>query len=374
MRRLQEAYPHDDEAAVFSALSLLGTCHRGRDFRTYMQAAAIVEDVLLRNPQHPGALHYAIHCYDDPVHAPLGLRAARVYGKVAPEAPHALHMPSHIFFAMGMWPEAAESNERAFAASRRTQPMDAGGYHALWWLQYAYLQQGRYADARRTLQTMESMTGDSALARFHLVQMHAMYSIETGQPYTVISQTGDVDLPGRAADLFARGADGLNRGNRRVADEALAAIRILGGATAGHGGHIYPGDARTVSVMEKELAAMLAMADGKSKEGVALMKEAVAIEDGTPFEFGPPAPAKPSHELLGEMLLLLEQPQLARVQFQLSLLRAPKRALSLLGLARACVALGDKGAAREAYNDLQKIWSGADGEIKRALAESVEKL
>src|SRR4029078_5764338 len=105
----------------------------------------------------------AIHCYDAPVHAPLGLRAARVYAKIAPEASHALHMPSHIFFAMGMWAEAERSNEAAFRASQKNasasgQPMESAGYHALWWLQYAYLQQGRLADAKNVLATTQQLT------------------------------------------------------------------------------------------------------------------------------------------------------------------------------------------------------------------------
>jgi tetratricopeptide (TPR) repeat protein len=379
MRRLHESHPNDDEAAVFYALSLLGTCHRGREFRTYMRAAAIVEDVLLGNPEHPGALHYAIHCYDDPVHAPLGLRAARMYAKVAPEAPHALHMPSHILVAMGMWPEAAQSNERAFAASRARQPMEAGGYHAMWLLEYAYLQQGRYAEARRVLERMESLASSPApaLVRFHLVQMRALYATEAGRPYTKTAITEDLDPPARAAGLFAAGVDALNHGNRGEADRSLASIRQLGafsGGEAAHRDHIYPVDARVVSVMEKEMAALLSMADGMSKEALDLMKAAINIEDNTPFEFGPPSPPKPAHELFGEMFLSLGQPQLARVQFELALLRAPKRALSLLGLARAYVALGDKNAAKEAYEDLKKIWSGADPEIRKAVDDSLAKL
>ncbi len=117
MRRLHEKFPEDENAAAFYSLALLGTCEGKRDYPTYMKAAAVAEEVFAKNPLHPGAVHYLIHSYDDPVHAPLGMRAARVYAKIAPAAGHALHMPSHIFFASGMWEEAAASNEAAWKAS-----------------------------------------------------------------------------------------------------------------------------------------------------------------------------------------------------------------------------------------------------------------
>ena len=109
MRRMLEKYPGDDEVRSFYALALLGTSHGGRDFSIYMRAAALVEQVYAKNPQHPGAAHYLIHAYDDPIHAPLGLRYADAYSKIAPAASHALHMPSHIYFALGMWDEARRS-------------------------------------------------------------------------------------------------------------------------------------------------------------------------------------------------------------------------------------------------------------------------
>ncbi|MPY86490.1 MAG: hypothetical protein GEU99_01040 [Luteitalea sp.] len=386
MRRLRERYPNDTEAAAFFGLALLGTSHRGRDFPTYMQAAAIVEEILAKNPEHPGALHYAIHCYDDPVHAPLGLRAARAYAKTAPEASHAQHMPSHIFFAMGMWDDAVRSNEGAFRVSQRNakrtgQAMESGGYHALWWLQYAYLQQGRFADARKIVQRIERLAaGEPApLVRFHLVQMRAMYSIETGEPYELPTTVSGLDLPAVAAHHLATGMSALNRGNREEAERALAAIRTLGAATeprarGHHADHVYPGDAQAVSVMDKELAALLLMEDGKSKDAMDLMRAAVATQDQTPYEFGPPSPPKPPHELLGEMLLSLAQPRLARVQFELALLRAPKRALSLLGLARSFADMGHQTAAREAYLELRQMWHRADPSIVKALDQSLSRL
>jgi tetratricopeptide (TPR) repeat protein len=363
MGRLHEAYPEDHEAAAFYALSLLGTAHAGRNFRIYMQAAAIAEDILARNPEHPGALHYAIHCYDDPVHAPLGLRAARVYAKIAPASAHALHMPSHIFFAMGLWDDAASSNEASF---RSAHPAEAARWHALWWLGYAHLQQGRYADARRLLQIPAV---GSLIARFHVVQMRAMYSIETGEPYTAGADTAGLDLPAAAADLFAAGWSALNQGRRETAELSLKGLQALRptGASAAHAGHTYAGDEQAARIMENELAAMLLMADGKSREAIDLMKTAIALEDRMPYEFGPPIPPKPAHELLGEMLLSLNQPQLARVQFELALQRAPQRALSLLGLARALEQGGSREEATNAWADLGRIWTKADPAIKKAL-------
>ena len=136
MRRMHEKYPGDDEVRSFYALALLGTSHGGRDVSIYMRAAALVEQVYAKNPNHPGAAHYLIHAYDDPVHAPLGLRFADAYSKIAPAASHALHMPSHIYVAMGMWDESAAINERSVKAAdaRRDEKkldVDARGFHAL---------------------------------------------------------------------------------------------------------------------------------------------------------------------------------------------------------------------------------------------------
>ena len=117
MRQLSVNFPEDLEAAAFYALALLGSEQGQRNFRTYMKAAAIGEEIFHKNPQHPGAVHYLIHSYDDPIHAPLGLRAARVYGSLAPAASHAQHMPSHIFMALGMWEEVVKANQAAWAAS-----------------------------------------------------------------------------------------------------------------------------------------------------------------------------------------------------------------------------------------------------------------
>lgn len=378
MRSIHQTYPKDLEAAAFYALALIGTCHHGRDFRTYMQAAAIAEDIFAANPEHPGAIHYLIHCYDDPIHAPLGLRAARLYAAIAPQAAHARHMPAHIFFALGMWQEGAAANEDAWNvsranAARKGLPIEAGGYHALWWLEYAYLQQGRYADAYRVLQTIGQIAVAPLppLLRFHLVHMRVMYSIETGKPYQAGVDTSGLDMSASGADLFASGMTALNSGLRDQAERSLASLQPSTAPQSDHHRHLYPGDVQALQIMQKELAALLHMADGKSGEAIELMKAAVALEDKAVFESGPPLPPKPAHELLGEILLQLGQSNLARVQFEISLTRSPKRALSLLGLARSFAQGGNKAAARQIYDELRKMWSAADPAILKALDDSL---
>jgi hypothetical protein len=378
MKRLHEKYPNDDEAAAFYALALLGTCHAGRNPRVYMQAAALLEDVLLKNREHPGALHYVIHCYDDPIHAPLGLRAARLYSRVAQDAPHALHMPSHIFFALGMWDEAAASNTEAWQASlkkshRLGTTVEAGGYHALWWLEYANLQQGRYQEAKRILQSMEAAANanPSPLNRFHTFMMRAAYAIDTGEPYAADPRVDELDVTAQAAHLLAIGLSRLQHGQQPEAERALTQLKALsmhGSVPADqHSLHLHPSDVRAVEIMQNELAAALWMASGRSKDAIERMTQAAALEDQTPFEFGPPASIKPAHELFGEILLQLGQPAVARRQFEAALLRAPRRALSLLGLARSLDQSGEKDQGRRVYMELKSIWHRADAPLLQAI-------
>lgn len=161
MEKIYRAYPDDVEAALFYALALMGSVQPGDPaaLPTRLRAGEIASEVYRKHPNHPGAAHYVIHAYDDPEHAGKALDAARRYTKIAPAAPHALHMPSHIFLQLGMWPEAAASNEAAWAASRqwverKSLLVSKRDYHSLHWLLYVYLQQGRYNDAEDLLRVM----------------------------------------------------------------------------------------------------------------------------------------------------------------------------------------------------------------------------
>jgi hypothetical protein len=160
METIHQQYPDDLEAAAFHSLALLGLAYGGSSdagapdpaaLRTRMRAAAVAQEAFRREPDHPGAVHYILHAFDDPDHAVLGLPAARRYAETAPAAPHALHMPSHIFLQLGMWPEAAASNEASWKASTNLRMPD---FHSLHWLLYAYLQQGRSGEAKALLATI----------------------------------------------------------------------------------------------------------------------------------------------------------------------------------------------------------------------------
>ncbi|MEQ1764663.1 MAG: hypothetical protein ABL984_16155, partial [Pyrinomonadaceae bacterium] len=178
MEKLSRTFPDDLEAKAFYSLSVLGLTRITRNTENYMRAAAVAETIYQKNPLHPGALHYLIHAYDDPIHAPLGLRAARVYGTVARSASHAQHMPSHIFFALGMWDDSIRANTDSMKTARDS---GGGGYHALHWLQHGYLQLGKVEDATRTLAIIEDDNKRIATgyARTHLAMCRATMLVET---------------------------------------------------------------------------------------------------------------------------------------------------------------------------------------------------
>lgn len=161
MAALHARYPDDVDATAFYGLAILGTAHAGRDVAVYMRAAGFLEEAWLTHQEHPGLLHYLIHCYDDPAHAPLGLRAARLYAKVAPDAGHAQHMTSHIFLALGMWQDTVNANLAANAAVRRMDGADPGCGHYPTWLAYAYLQLGQMDPARQALAACDARASSS---------------------------------------------------------------------------------------------------------------------------------------------------------------------------------------------------------------------
>ena len=373
MERLSGSFPDDSEAAAFHALAILGTAQGKRDFRIYMRAAALAQTVFDANPRHPGAAHYLIHSFDDPIHAPLGLPAARVYAEIAPAAAHALHMPSHIFVSLGMWEPTAASNEDSWKAAddrvrRKGLTVKDRSYHALWWLQYTYLQQGRYREARKLLDVMEEDVKELSIpiTRRHLAAMRAQYVVETRQ-WDSAALVRDLDLTkvraeDAAALLFAQGMAAVENDEPALGNAALAKLEARIEEPAKKSGGSALGATRATAL---QLKGLLDLARGKEQAGLDSLREATAVEEAMPLAYGPPAPVKPSHELLGEALLGLGRYEDAGVEFRKALERAPRRALSLLGAARAAVRGGDLSAG-EFYAELRHVWSRSDTSAERA--------
>ncbi len=368
MGALAMRYPEDLDAAAFHALSILGLAHDGRNYRLYMRAAAIVEEVFAKNPQHPGAAHYLIHAYDDPIHAPLGLRAARVYGTIAPEAAHALHMPSHIFTAMGMWPEMASANEASYAASdarvqRKKLSVNERSFHARHWLAYAYSQLGRYSEAEQLMQAMindRKEGGDRKSTRRYTVMMAATHLAETKQWDSKYARM-EFGLEGMSAIskaniLFIRGKAALADRDEEGARQALNRMMDL--------------EDEVSLLLQHQLKAHLLMLEGDLDEAIVLLEIAAKIEEERPLDYGPPIPAKPTHELLGEYYLRANNGVDAMGAFQASLARAPGRSRSLIGLSTAAKMEGNQEIYQEAKSMLEKNWQNADPQVAKILSVS----
>jgi tetratricopeptide (TPR) repeat protein len=384
MQRLSEAYPKDDETQLFYALALLGKSEGVRDVPTYLQAAAIAKAVFMRSPDHPGAAHYWIHGMDDPQHAEGAIVAARALSKIAPEAAHAQHMCSHIFLALGMWDGVVEANVAATSVVNR-QAGEAGKPprrcgHYSFWLEYGYLEQGRIGDAKKVVagcraEAMESMMAarargtvdpDNASVESFVV-MRSRYLVDTGLWHGEVAGWS-VDMGGALMPefihAFGTGFAAAEDGNLPAAQESLATLdRILPQLPAVFDQEALPaGDPErpVPGIQRLQLQAAILDAESHTDQGVAAMQQAVEAGKNLPYAFGPPEPAKPSYELLGELLLKEHEAPQAREAFEASLKRAPRRTESLLGLARAENAMGDKAAATDTYRELLEIWKNAD--------------
>ena len=355
MDALHAAYPDDTEALVFDALATMGRSHGTRDTKAYLRAAAMLEPVFKANPHHPGATHYLIHAYDEPAYAQRGLPMARVYNKIAPDSAHAQHMTSHIYLALGMWPEVEQANLDASEAMIRAhgeaiRPRMACGHGGIW-LAYARLQQG------------ESV--DSQLAECTNVAAGDIAKVE-GDGYQPWLSGGGEDDVGSAADIrvrrgvetgdwaprqqlpdgrlnYARFLDDYgdvlaSRHDSAKADAALrsleASYEILKSAYPKQ----FPDDPQSLpwlDVARAEAAAVAMLAAGKSTEGMAALRAAAEREKSLPAVFGPPMLQKPSWELLGDELLAAGDKVGAAAAYKESLKLQPGRRLSLAGLRAA---------------------------------------
>ena len=352
LKRIHEKYPDDDEIATFYALALLGTQRPGdKSIRNAMQAAAIAEGVFQRNPQHPGAAHFIIHAFDDPDHAILALPAARAYSKIAPSAAHALHMPSHIFVQLGMWEDVVKSNVVAYKAAddlaiAKGLPRGREDFHTLSWLQYAYLQEGKFDDAAKALATAKAVAdndrtpgvqgGYASMIARQIVESEKWQKLALGSAGAV-RDGGAPAYDGNAAYVFAAGFGAAHLNDMDTANRALDILTTMQ-KQAESGSNAYR--AKPIAVMAKEVASGIAHMQNDTTGAERLLKEAVAIEATLDAPSGPPEPIKPSFELYGQFLNATGRSKEAAALFRQSLLRTPNRRLSVQGLERATAPKG----------------------------------
>ena len=382
MADLHRAYADDVDGTALYALALLGTCENGREDEVYMRAAALVEPLFPTHPRHPGIAHYLIHSYDDPVHASRGLPAARAYSTIAPNAAHAQHMCSHIFISLGMWDEVTTANETALAIGNRLMaslgkpPVACGHYSA--WLEYGYLEQGRYADAKKVLATCYAAAArapapssgpitdpDNSLA-YSFVTMRLRYLLDTGE-WTGDAAGWSVPTQGiHGAELtlaFTAGYAAIQRGDAAAAHAAVVQVDATGLAFTGDlakAGITDPAPAGRFRILSAQLKSLIQMTDGAVIAALDTLRAAAVQETALPFEFGPPLVDKPSYELLGDLLLAANQPADARAAFERALARAPGRTASLVGLMHAAERSGDAKKAAAVKAQLQAVWRHAD--------------
>ncbi len=384
MEQVYLRYPEDREAAVFYALALNATAApTDKTYANQLKAGAILEKVYAEQPSHPGVAHYIIHSYDYPPLATRGLIAARGYAKIAPSVPHARHMPAHIFTRLGLWQESIDSNlasanaGKAYYAQQGKDSVWDQTLHALDYVVYAYLQTGRDQQARRVLEEVSAMPKaepENFVAAYAFAAIPARVALEQHRWTEAASLTARPGFPwdrfawAEAITAFAR-AIGAARGGDAVA--ARAEVQKLEAYRAALLAAQQPYWAEQVDIQQRAAAAWAARAEGKSEEALTLMRAAAALEDSTEKHPVTPGPVIPARELLGELLLDLNQPALALVEFEASATREPSRLNGLLGAARAAELTGDTGKAKTLYAKVVALCERADTErpeLRRARA------
>ena len=364
--RVHAAYPQDPEATAFYALALLASAPSSNASQESFAAAAdLLLGVYRQNPDHPGAMHYLVHANDAPGRERMSLDITRKYDSLAPHNPHALHMPTHIYTRLGDWDGVIRGNLLAADAALQYPAGDKGEFvwdefpHAIEYLVYAYLQQGKDDSAATQLERLRrtARLQPTFKTAFHLSSTQARYSLERRNweeaALIVPRQPSGLDWDRfawpEAISQFAHGLGAAHLGKLGEARAAAGRIEQLDSAMSRSGEDLF---ARNIRVLQLELDAWITEEEGKPVAARSLMQQAVELEASTPKHAVTPAPTLPATELLGDLLMKQKQPAEALVAYQRSLEIYPRRFNSTLGAASAAAALGDTTAARGYYDQL----------------------
>ena len=364
-------YPEDHEAQIFYALAIAASEDPAdKTYAGRLKAGAILEKLFEQEPAHPGLAHYIIHTYDVPALAGRALVAARRYSEIAPDAPHALHMPSHTFTRTGYWQDSIDSNIAAAAAARR-EGQTAEELHASDYEIYAYLQTGQDEAARRIVDSLPEIAsrfdpkavisgaGSPSTGYFALAAIPARYALERRE-WKQAAQLTQLETPfphTEAMTWFARGLGAGQLGQAQAARESVAALKQIRERLLKAGENYW---AQQVEIEELEVGAWAALAEGKKEEALRQMKSAAGLEDGTEKSAVTPGPLAPARELLGEMLLEMKEPAQALEQFEATLTKEPGRLRALYGAGRAAQLSGRHEASQKYFGELLKVCGRAD--------------
>jgi tetratricopeptide (TPR) repeat protein len=375
---LAARYPDDDEAQIFAALYIAGTqTQADQTYAAYLKAAAILETQFAKHPDHPGVAHYLIHSYDAAPIAQKGLAAARRYAEIAPSAPHALHMPSHIFTRVGAWADSAATNRRSADVALKGNDLHEV-LHASDYMVYAYLQMARDTDAKKVLDEAQAITGlnPAVQAGFYaLAAMAARYAIERGDwsGAMKLEPVANPLLFTEAQTRFARALGAARSGDAAAAQKEVEKLASLRDALKAKKNAYW---ATEVEISRQAAAAWTALALGKKEEALSLMRSAADAEDKHGKHIVTPGRIAPARELLGDMLLELKQPALALKEYEASQVREPNRFRGFYGAALAAEASGNRQKAADNFAKLIAMTKDADSgreELRRAKAYIAER-
>jgi len=385
MENVAANFPDDPEAQIFYALALaVAEDPADKTYADRLKAGAILEKLFVKEPTHPGLAHYIIHAYDVPALAGQALAAARRYAEIAPDAPHALHMPSHTFTRLGYWQESIDSNVAAASAARR-QGQTAEELHASDYETYAYLQTGQDNAAGRIVAELPEIAsrfdpralligaGPPSAGYFALAAIPARYALERKDWHQaerlVLSET-----PYPYADaitLFARGLGSARLGHAAPANEAARALSQIQERLAEAHERYW---AQQVAIQTTAVSAWSALAAGKNEEALRQMESAANMEDLTEKSAVTPGPLCPARELLGEMLLEMNEPAQALVQFEATLKKEPRRFRSLYGAAHAAQLSGKTDVSKQYFAELLAVCEHSDEPGRSELKEARKAL
>ena len=383
MERVYLRYPEDREAAVFYGLALNASAlPTDKTYANQRKAADILNKVWAEQPNHPGVVHYLIHSDNSPEFAAAGLDAAICYSKVAPDVPHALHMPSHIFTRLGMWQQSIDSNRAAHAAAlayvRKTlgsESFDTESVHTMDYLEYAYLQTAQDREAKEVVDELASFRQSATPnlpAAYAVAAIPVRYALERRDwPAAAALSEPAIGFPlerfpwAEAMIAYARALGDARTGNIAGADAEIGRLQSLGDKLKGNDNYW----ANQVEIQRLAAAGILAHVQGDDKKAIALVRAAADLDATMDKHPATPSPVLPARELLADLLLELKQPAGALVEYRAVLSTDPNRFRSLLGEARAAKQTGDTATAHDAYRKLLALSKPADP-VRPELAEA----